>query len=98
DQDVVVDAVEELFQVHDRHDTAARLDVRLRGKYRVLRTPSRPEAVTMLAEGGIQQGLQHLQQRLLNQPVRYRRDTQLALAAVGLGNHHTAYRPWPVRP
>ena len=94
----MVDPVEELLQIHVHYDPTPRLHVRLRGQYRVVRTPSRPEAVAVLAEGGIEQRLQHLQQRLLDQPVRHRRDAQLALATVRLRDRHPSYRTGPVRP
>ena len=59
-------------------------------------TPPRAEAVTVLAEARVDQRLQHLQQRLLNQPVRRRRDAKLALASAGLRDRYPAYRRWPV--
>jgi hypothetical protein len=37
--------------------------------------------VAVFAEGGINLGLQHLQQCLLDQPIQHRGDAQLALAA-----------------
>ncbi len=47
-------------------------------------TSARTEAVAVLAEGGIKLRLQHLQQRLLDQPIRHRRDAELALTSVRL--------------
>ena len=38
-----------------------------------MRASARPEAVAVLAEGRIKNGLQHLQQRLLDQTIRHRR-------------------------
>ncbi len=52
----------------------------------------------MLAEGGIKKRLQHLQQRLLNQTIRHRRDAKLALASVRLRKHYPSHRLRPVRP
>src|SRR5260370_16679021 len=63
-----------------------------------MRTSTRPEAVAVLAEGRIKNGLQHLQQRLLDQTIRHRRDAKLTLAAVRLGDRHPSYRTGPVRP
>src|SRR5213593_586320 len=62
-----------------------------------MRTSTRPEAVAVLAEGRIKNGLQHLQQRLLDQTIRHRRDAELTLAALWLGNRHPSYRTGPVR-
>ena len=50
----------------------------------------------MFAEGGVDQGLQHLQQCLLDQSIQHRGDAQLALAPVRFGDHHFAYRTGPV--
>jgi hypothetical protein len=61
-----------------------------------MRASARPEAVAVLAEGRIKNGLQHLQQRLLDQTIRHRRDAELALAAVRLGNRHPSHRTGPV--
>ena len=54
--------------------------------------------ISGFAEGRIKNGLQHLQQRLLDQTIRHRRDAELALAAVRLGNRHPSHRTGPVRP
>ena len=50
----------------------------------------------MVAEGGIKQGLQYLQQCLLDESIQHRGDAQLALATVEFGNHDLAYRAGPV--
>src|ERR1700689_57445 len=62
-----------------------------------MRAPARPEAVAVLTEGWIKYRLQHLQQRLLDEPIRHRRDTKLALTSVWLRNRYPSYRPGPVR-
>ena len=56
------------------------------------------KAVAVLAKSGVQNRLQHLQQRLLDQPIRHRRNAKLALATVGLWNQYPSHRTWPVRP
>ena len=96
DQDVVVDPVEELRQVHIHHHALAGLDVAPRGLDRVVRPSARAKPVAVFAEGGINLGLQHLQQCLLDQAIEYRGNAQLALAPIGFGNHHLAYRTGPV--
>jgi len=50
----------------------------------------------VFAEAGVDQGLQHLQQCLLDESVQHRRNTQLALASVRFRDHHFAYRTGPV--
>jgi len=74
-----------------------RTDVGLRRDNRVVRSPSRSKTLTVVAEGGVEYGLQHFQQCLLDQPIRDRRDAMLALATVRFGNQHPSYRTGPVR-
>jgi hypothetical protein len=69
------------------HHAFARLHTRPCGSHRIVRTLSGPEAVAVFAKARIDQGLQHLQQCLLNQPICHRGDAQFALGAVRLGNH-----------
>lgn len=97
-QDVMVDPIEELLQVHVHHDTATGLHSPLGGQDRILRSAPRSETVAVLTEGRIKQRLQHLQQRLLDQPIRHRGDAQLALATVRFRDHYPAYRTRPVYP
>ena len=40
-------------QIDIDHNSPSRLDVALRGQDRVVRTSARPEAVAVLAEGGV---------------------------------------------
>ena len=61
-----------------------------------MRTASRPEAVAVCREGRIDEGLQDLQQGLLDQAIRHRRNTQLAHAASGFRDLHAANRTGPV--
>ncbi|MNY26536.1 hypothetical protein D3C86_1603920 [compost metagenome] len=62
----------------------------------ILRTTSRTKTVAVFTESRIEQRLQHLQQRLLDQTVGDRRNTQLAFTAVRFGDDHTLYRTGPV--
>ena len=61
-----------------------------------MRAAPRPESVAVLAEARIEYRLQHLQKRLLYQPVLHRRYAQLAFPAIGLGNLHPPHRRGPV--
>ncbi len=45
----------------------------------------------------IDQRLQHLKQRLLDEPIHYRGDAQLAFAAIRFGDADATHRTWPVR-
>lgn len=68
-QNVVVNPLKELGEVCIHHYAFALLNVASRGLDRVVcpSTPTKP--VTMVAEGGINQGLQHLQQCLLDESI-----------------------------
>jgi hypothetical protein len=94
----MIDAIKEFLQINIYHDPPTRLDEPLRGYYRIMSTPPGPEAVAVFAERRVKQRLQHLQQGLLNQPIRYRRYAQLALASVRFRDHYPPYRTGPVRP
>jgi hypothetical protein len=59
-----------------------------------MRASTRPKAVAVLAEGRIKNGLQHLQQRLLDQTIRHRRDAELALAALWLEESSPVAPDW----
>jgi len=73
------------------------MHVRLRRQHRLVCTAPRPAAVAVLAEGRVDQRLQHLQQRLLDQPVDHGRYPQLARSATRFRQAHPAHRFWLVR-
>ena len=85
-----------LLQVHVDHGPVAGLHVLLRFEHRVVRAAPRPEAVAVRAEARVDERLQHLQQRLLDQPVHDGRNPQLAHPATRLGYAHAAHRLGPV--
>src|SRR3989344_447162 len=93
---VVVDSIEEFLQINVYDGSVSRLHVLLRSTDRIERTPVGPKAVGVLRDPRIEQGLQHLPQRLLDEPIRYRRYTQLAHSAIRFRNLHAPYRLWPV--
>ena len=95
-QNVVIDPVEKLLQINVNHDPPTGLHEPLRSHYRIMRTPPGPEAVAVLLNVGSSR-LQHLQQGLLNQPIRHRRYARLALAPVRFWDHYPPYRTGPVR-
>src|SRR5690606_32629981 len=57
---VVVHAVEELFQVHVHHPAPSILDILLRTAHCIMRPAPGTETVAVLAEGRIEDRLQHL--------------------------------------
>jgi hypothetical protein len=54
-------------EVHDPPVTARQ--VFLRGRYRLMRRPPRPKAVAVVGKRRVEDGLKHLQHRLLDQSV-----------------------------
>lgn len=95
-QDVVIDQIEALLQVHIDHRPQAVLHVLPCAKHCIVRTASRPKAVAVLGERRIDQRLQHLQQGLVDQPIRHRRNPQLAHSTSGLRDLHAPHRRGPV--
>src|SRR5687768_1831874 len=63
----------EFLQIHIHHPSTARLDVPLRLTHCIMRPAPRPESVAVLAERGIEDRLQHLQNGLLDDPVEHGR-------------------------
>jgi hypothetical protein len=94
----VIDAIKEFLQININHDPPTGLHELLRGYYRIMSTPPGPKTVAVFTERRIKQRLQYLQQGLLNQPIRYRRYAQLALASVRFRDHYPSHRTGPVRP
>ena len=63
-----------------------------------MRSAPWPEAVTVLAEGWIEDRLQYLQHTLLDEPVKHGRYPQLPDSAPALGDHVSSYRHGLVGP
>jgi len=91
-QDVVVDPVEELFQVEVHHKAVPGRDVLLRPLYGLMRRARRPEAEACLGERSIPVRLQHLHRRLLDEAVEHRRDAERPHAARRLRYLHPPHR------
>jgi len=70
-EQVVVDAVEELGQIKVHHPAAAASHMVTRRLHGLPRVASGSEAVARLAEAGLEDRLQDLQQRLLDQPIHH---------------------------
>src|SRR5262245_62790112 len=75
----MVHPVKELFQVHVHHDDAPIGHVFLRLAQGVVRPAPGPEAEARRREGRVQQRFEHLEDRLLHQPIDDRRNAQSAL-------------------
>jgi hypothetical protein len=63
-------------------------DVTLRLRHRLMRGAARPEAIAVLTERRVPPVLQHLHDRLLDEPVQHRRNAQLAHPTIRLGDFH----------
>jgi hypothetical protein len=94
----VIDPIKEFLQININHDSASGLYVGLRTDNGFLCAAPRSETKAVLAKGRVQQRLQDLQQRLLDQSIRHRRNAQLTLATIRFRNRHPSYRTRPVRP
>jgi hypothetical protein len=95
-QQVVVDPVEELGQVEVYHPAPAASDVVPGGLHRLPRIAPGSEAVARLTEPVLEDRLQDLQHRLLDQPVHHGGHTQCPDPTRGFGDVHRAHFPWQV--
>ena len=91
-QDVMIDTVEELLQVHVHHDRSPLGNILAGLSQGVMRPATRPETETRRTEHRIEQRLQHLQHRLLHQPVHHRWNAQLSHPTAGFGDLHPTDR------
>jgi site-specific DNA recombinase len=89
DQPVVADRLEEARDVGVQDPVHLRaLDPDREGVQRVVRAAPRPEAVREPEEVRLEDGVQHLDHRTLDDLVLQRRDAERALSAVRLGDGH----------
>ena len=84
-QAVVIDSVEEFFEIKVDHDAVALGDVLLRLGHRLMGGSPRPEAVAVLGECWVPPLLENLQQGLLDQSVDDARHAELSEPAVRRG-------------
>lgn len=91
-QAVVVDLVEEAFQVDVHHPAFALLHITPGGIHRVVGAALGTKAVAVLAHLVVEGRAHDLVQRLLDQPVLYGRDAQPSASAVGLRYLDRAHR------
>jgi hypothetical protein len=73
-EDVVMDPIEELFEIDVHHPAPARLHVPLRLTHRIVRRASRPESIASLGKRGGESRLQDLEDGLLDEAIEYGRD------------------------
>ncbi len=91
-QEVVIHSVEEFLEVEVHDPTVTAGQMRLRRRHRLVRGPARPEAVAVVGEGRVERRLQHLEHRLLDEPVEHGGNAQLAHAPAGFRNLDAFHR------
>ena len=95
-QQVMVDSIEEFFQI-DVHDIVVALgNVRLGLGYCLMGRASRSESIAVLGKRRVPPLLQHLQHRLLDQSVDDTRHAELSDPAVRFGDFDPLDRLRPV--
>ena len=72
----MIDVVKELGDVPIHHPVLSPLDVVLCCARRIVRTFPRPEALAVRMEGGVEDGLQLLQEHVLYPSIEHRRNAQ----------------------
>lgn len=80
----MVDPVEELLQVDIDHPPVALLQPLSCLLDGLMGAPTRPEPVAVLRERRVEDGLEHLRDGLLDQPVQHRGDPQQPHTTIGL--------------
>ena len=68
-QEVMIHSVEKLFEVEVHDPSVTARQVFLRSRYRLMRRPPRPKAVAVVGKRRVEDGLKHLQHRLLDKSV-----------------------------
>ena len=91
-QEVVIHSVEEFLEVEVHDPTVTAGQVRLRCRHCMVGGPARPETVAVVGEGRVEHRLQHLEHRLLDEPVEHRGNAQLAHAPAGFRNLDAFHR------
>src|SRR5438132_4411872 len=85
-QAVVINPVEEFFEIKVNHDAVARGNVLLRLGHGLMGRAPRSEAVTVLGKRRVPALLKNLQQGLLDQSVDHTRHAELSDPAIRLGD------------
>ena len=97
-EDIVIYPVEKLFEV-ELHD---KLAPPWATYFRAVPAPcgrwAGPEYIAGVGKGGVEDGVQYPQDRLLNQTVHNHWNTQLALSSSRLRDRHSTHGPGPVSP
>jgi site-specific DNA recombinase len=70
-QFVVIDSVEEFFQIEVDHPSVALRNILLRLSHGVMRRPTRSEPIAVLGERRVPLPLQNLHHRLLDETIQY---------------------------
>jgi hypothetical protein len=93
----MVDPIKELRQIDVNHDALAVLHMPVCCLSGIPRTTAGPEPIAVFTKSGIDQRLQRLQQRLLNQTVDDNGNAQFAFAVIWLGDADATHRTGPIR-
>ena len=91
-QPVVIDPIEECFQVKVDHPAVASTDVRLQLPHGLVRRALRTKSVAARVEVGFPLLTDDLSNGLLDEPVEHGGNTQRTLAPVWLGDLYPSYR------
>ncbi len=93
----MIDAVEELFQVHVDYPRRTLFQIGLGSEDRAVGRPSRPEAEAVVRERRVPLRREHLKNRLLDHAIHRRRNAKLTHSAVRFGDFHALHRLGPIR-
>src|SRR5258705_12011124 len=91
-QFVMIDSIEEFFQIEINHPSVALRNVLLRLSHGVMRRPTRSEPIAVLGERRIPSPLQNLHLRLLDKAVQPGWDAKLSPPAIRLRDFPPSHR------
>ncbi len=97
-QFVVVDSVEELFQIEIDHPTVSRSDMLVGTRNRLMRRASGTKPVARFREGMVPTALQNLHHCLLNQSIQHGWDAEFSHPSVQLRDFHPTHRQRLISP
>ena len=97
-QQVVVDPIEELLQIEVHHPALAARHILLRATQRLMGRTPRSKAVACVRKRRLEDRLQPLMQRLLDEAIHHRRNAERSHPALRLGDVYPAYRLRSIRP
>ncbi|MNG14945.1 hypothetical protein D3C84_987390 [compost metagenome] len=92
-QHIMIDSIEEFLQINVHHPVLSFGYILFRLGHRIQRASLRAKAVATLRECRLENRLQYLMERLLDESIHHRGHAERSNPAIGLGDVHSAHCP-----